>query len=171
MKNLLTICCLLLAILLLAACSNEPPEVITPTTPLNTERQGRIGNALESAAGAYDLVENKELPSSAPAAERDMQNLTVSTSPNQWLADWRAENGTRFVRANTFDYPNATVEAAREAYEDGTPVQTVANPAVNDVYIARLRGGNTFAVIRIIGVNPTVDDNRDEVVFSYRKTN
>jgi hypothetical protein len=160
------------AAILLSACSTEPPEYITPGIPLNVERQGRLGNALNSAGtSAFDLQENEELLESVPSANRDMQNATTADTPNQWTADWRAANATRFVRANTFDYPNASAEAARAVFEDGSPEQVVSNPAVNDIYIARLRGGDTFAVIRIIGVNPTVNDNQDEVLFSYRKAN
>ncbi len=93
----------------------------------------------------------------------------TSTVNDGWKNEWTSMNGTLFVKANSYNYANATLEAAIAAYNAGTPSQTVTNPAANDIYIAKLRGGNNYVVIKVTNVVETTNDNLDKIEFSYKK--
>lgn len=138
------------------------------TTPLNTEiTSGKIWNLIGPKEGAWDLVNNVGVSSSEPDANKDMKNTT--TVNDGWKNEWTSMNGTMFVKANSYDYNNATLEAAVAAYNAGTPSTTVTNPAVGDIYIAKLRGGNTYVVIKVTNIDVTANDNLDKIEFSYKK--
>lgn len=138
------------------------------TTPLNTEiTNGVIWNLIGPNKGAWDLVNNVGVSSSEPDANKDMKNTT--TVNDGWKNEWTSMNGTMFVKANSYDYNNATLEAAVAAYNAGTPSTTVTNPAVGDIYIAKLRGGNTYVVIKVTNIDVTANDNLDKIEFSYKK--
>lgn len=83
---------------------------------------------------------------------------------------WVGQNGTTFVKAGSgFDYSNASRNAAETTYQDGTATGTVTGVAVGDIYVANLRGTNTYAVVRITAVNATTTNNDDNYVFDAKK--
>lgn len=137
------------------------------TTPLNTEKNGVIWNIIGPNKGAWDLVSDQGVSVNEPDANKDMKN--TSTVNDGWKNEWTSMNGTLFVKANSYNYANATLEAAITAYNAGTPSQTVTNPAANDIYIAKLRGGNNYVVIKVTNVVETTNDNLDKIEFSYKK--
>ncbi len=148
----------------------EPAAATTPMTDEHTD--GVIWNIIGANKGAWDLVNNVAMSSSDTEANKDMKNTTTTASqtPNVFEAEWTVGTGntTSFVKDNTFDYANATVEAATEAYNNGTSTTTVSNVAANDIYIAKLRDGN-YAVIKVTNVAVTTTDNNDKIEFSYKK--
>ncbi len=148
-------------------------EPAAATTPMNTEKtDGVIWNIIGQNKGAWDLVNDVAMSTSDTEANKDMKNTTTTASqtPNVFEEEWTVGTGntTTFVKDNTFDYTNATVEAATTAYNNGTSVTTVSNVAVNDIYIAKLRDGN-YAVIKVTNVAVTASDNNDKIEFSYKK--
>ncbi|MBN2681043.1 MAG: hypothetical protein JXR58_00920 [Bacteroidales bacterium] len=144
---------------------NEPGPIGTTLEYENTT--GVVWNLIGPNQGAWDLVANTGLSSSAADANKDMKNTTtVSTG---WTNAWTAANATMFVKANSFDYAAGTLEDATTAYGAGTATGTVSDPAVNDIYIAKLRGGTNYVVIKVTGVTVTASDNLDKISFSYKK--
>lgn len=139
-------------------------------TPLAYENtSGVIWNLVGPYLGAWDLGTNVGISSSGAESTKDMKN--TSTVALGWVNAWTTGtgNGTLYVKANVFDYNNATVESATSAYVAGTAVSTVTNPATNDIYIAKLRGGTNYAVIKITNIVVTPSDNLDKIEFSYKK--
>ncbi len=145
-------------------------------TAFGEEKTASIWNKLGSQSGAYDLNTDANVASSETA---DMQNPTDLTSKvdNNFFAGWTSETTTRFVKANDFDYATGTVEAAITAYA-GTKLETVganydtdeANAVkINDIYVAKIRDTDEYALIKVTAVNVTADDNDDKITFSYKK--
>jgi len=133
-----------------------------------------IWNIIGPNPGAWDLINNQFKLLSEPPDDKDMVNTTTAASPPPEIfeKEWESLNNTAFVKANGFDYDNATVEAADETYEAGTPVQLVSDVEVGDIYIAKLRDLNIHAVIKITNIIITVNDkndNLDKIEFSYKK--
>jgi len=148
----------------------EPAPTTTAMTDEHTD--GVIWNIIGANKGAWDLVNNVAMASSDADADKDMVNTTTtgSQTPNVFEEAWTtgAGNTTMFVKDNSFDYANATVEAATAAYNNGTASKDVTGVAANDIYIAKLRDGN-YAVIKVTNVVVTTTDNKDKIEFSYKK--
>lgn len=141
------------------------------TTPLATEVTGayyHIGGSLE---GSYDLVNEAAVSASQPDSLKDMENTDLAG--DVFTGSWTAANATLFVEASGFDYANATVEAAASAYQAGTPVSAVANPAANEIYVAKLRGNQGYAVIKVVDVDPSDNTcacgNNGKMTFDFKK--
>lgn len=143
-------------------------------TLMTYENTGAIlNNLMGPYRGAWDLVANDSLSSSADDANKDMINTTLNDSlfvgDYGFSKGWNTSNGTMFVKANDFDYEHATVEAATAAYAAGTATADVQGVNTGDIYIAKLRGGDDYAVIKITSIVLTSDDNKDRIVFTYKK--
>ncbi|MDF2455813.1 MAG: hypothetical protein K0R51_1806 [Cytophagaceae bacterium] len=78
---------------------------------------------------------------------------------------WVGQNGTAFVKANDFDWENASAHSAGMAYASGAPTYAVNNVQSGDIYIAKLKGTNTYSVFKITAVNNTGSNNDDNYVF------
>lgn len=68
---------------------------------------------------------------------------------------WDRQNGTTFKKASDgFGYDNATHNDLEEEFNSGINLfpNSVDNVAVGDLYIAKLRGGDNYAIIKITGI-------------------
>ncbi|MDZ7846021.1 MAG: hypothetical protein U5L96_04250 [Owenweeksia sp.] len=128
---------------------------VSLATPMNNEVQGAFFHISGTEEGAYDLVSDAQKALADPSAEKDMVNTDQAGAT--FTGSWEAGSGnnTTFVRSNSFDYANATVDAAETAFAAGTATASVNDPVDGDIYIAQLRGGNNYAVIKITNVDPT----------------
>lgn len=142
-------------------------------TPMATEVSDaffHIGGSLE---GAYDLVAETTRSVGDADSDKDMVNTDAAGDP--FTGSWEAGQGnsTMFVKDNSFNYANATVEAAEMAYNNGNASSSVDNPANGDIYIARLRGGSDYAVINVTDVDPSNNDcncgNTGKISFDFKK--
>jgi hypothetical protein len=140
-------------------------------TPMNNEVNGAFFHIAGSLEGAYDLVSGNVVSASQPDDAKDMENTDAAGAA--FTGSWAAQNATMFVKDNSFDYDNATVEAATAAYNGGTPAASVSNPSAGDIYIAKLRGGSTYAVIKIVEVDPSDNScncgNTGKITFDFKK--
>jgi hypothetical protein len=140
-------------------------------TPFAQTKSGQFYHIAGLLKGAYDLDGDAEVASSGTASAKSMKNTDVAGSAftGSWMSD--AANGTQYVKANTYDYTNATVESATSAYAAGTASATVTNPAANDIYIGKK--GTTYYVIKITAVEPTYSTgtggNQGRITFGYKK--
>ena len=144
----------------------------TMTPMIDEHTNGIISNFEGPNQGAWDLVLNEGVSSpggstTINAEVKDMRNTT--TDADTFVEGWEAMNDTQFVMADGFDYDNASEEAAMEAYMAGTASASVSNVAMGNVYIAKLRGGDDYAVIKITSVVTTDNDNTDHILFKYKK--
>lgn len=68
---------------------------------------------------------------------------------------WDGQNGTTFKKASSgFSYDNATHNDLTDEYANVFNIfpGTVDNVAVGDIYIAKLRGANNYAIIKVTGI-------------------
>lgn len=147
-------------------------EVRASGTPMTNEVTGQFFHIGGSLQGSYDLVAGANVASTAANnGVRDISNTDAAGNP--FTGSWEAINDSRFVKAAGFDYDNATVEAAEAAYTAGSANAAVNGPAVGDIYIARLRGANNYAVIKVTALDPNNNDcncgNRGKLTFDYKR--
>ncbi|OFY63548.1 MAG: hypothetical protein A3H98_14690 [Bacteroidetes bacterium RIFCSPLOWO2_02_FULL_36_8] len=149
---------------------------LNSTTPLATTRTGQFWHIQGACKGAFDLVTGVSKGSADPETDKDMKN-TDAVLPATFTGTWTAGNSTMYVKDNAYNYAGANVEGATTKYAAGTPSATVSSPAVGDIYIAKLRGGADYAVIKILtndatvgfcadGTTPTT--NKGKVTFEYK---
>ncbi|MDF2455814.1 MAG: hypothetical protein K0R51_1807 [Cytophagaceae bacterium] len=69
---------------------------------------------------------------------------------------WDGQNGTTYKKAPTgFGYDNATHNDLEEAFNAVSlpiPTGTVNDVAVGDIYIAKLRNGDNYALVKVTGI-------------------
>lgn len=142
-----------------------------PTTPLATEKTGQFYHIQGTLKGAFDLVADVEKGAADSDADKDMKN--TDSAGSVFTGSWTTGNSTMQVKNNSYDYTNATVESASAAYSAGTPSASVSSPATGDIYVAKLRGGSSYAVIKITAVDPNDNTcaclNKGKISFSYKK--
>ncbi len=145
--------------------------VTNASTPLATVKNGMFYHVGGTLQGAYDLVADVVVAAGGANADKDMNN--TNTAGNPFTGAWQSENNTQFVKANSFDYANATEEAAATAYAAGTPSASVSAPAVGDIYVAKLRGGSDYTVIKITALNAADNTcscgNTGKISFEYKR--
>lgn len=140
-------------------------------TPFAQTKAGYFYHIAGSLQGAYDLDGDAVVSSGGTASTKSMKNtdLAGATFTGTWSSD--VANGTQYVKDNTYDYANATVESATSAYTAGSASTTVTNPAANDVYIAKK--GTSYYVIKITAVTPSDNTcscgNTGKITFGYKK--
>lgn len=148
------------------------------TAPAFTETEGAFFNINGLEKGAYDLVTGQNISTTTASNKdsRDMQNTDVAgtTFTGSWTSNQQVASArTTFVKnPNAFDYNSATNTSAALAFSlSGTPLESISNPQVGDIYIAKLRGGNAYAAIKITKLEPTVGsgNNKGKLTFNYKK--
>lgn len=151
--------------------SSSVEITVSVGTSMNNEVTGAFFHIAGTSFGSYDLVAGTTVAASGANSLKDMANTDAAGDP--FTGSWEALNATMFVKANSFDYANATVEAAAAAYANGTASAAVSNPVANDIYIAKLRGTNDYAVIKITAVDPADNTcncgNTGKISFDYKK--
>jgi hypothetical protein len=148
-------------------------EVKASGTPFGAEVTGQFFHIGGSLQGSYNLVASTNVASTAAnEGVRDISNSDAVGNP--FTGSWEAKNATRFVKANSFDYANGTVEDAAAAYAAGSNNVAVNAPVAGDIYIGKLRGGNDYAVIKVTNIDPNNNDcncgNRGKLTFDYKKS-
>lgn len=144
------------------------------STPFGTEVLGAFFHVGGSLQGAYDLVAETNVSQAGAEGSKDMKNTDLAGSA--FTGSWTTgtANGTLYVRANSFDYANGSVEDAEAAFNAGSSISTVLNPLTGNIFIAKLRGGTSYAVIEIVSVDPANNDcscgNTGKITFNFKKS-
>jgi len=126
---------------------------------------GIIYNWYSANAWAWDLVNNRSSRSEDADGDKDMAN--PGTTDWSFKKEWYSKNGTLFVKNNSFNYNNPTVEAAAAAFSGGSTSISVSQ---GDIIIAKLRGQDEFVVIKITEIRETsIENNDDYIKFEYKK--
>ena len=165
---------------------------VVDKTGLTTEEDGVIYHILGPDQGAWDLVANTGVSEGGTSnrylgSDKDMINRESVDGDAEFLNEFVAGNETRYVKANDFDYENATVEDAKATYEAASEVLGAAEEAgydwndfkyatanEGDVFVAKLRGNDEYAAIHITEVvndanNDGDTDDDSHIKFSYKK--
>jgi hypothetical protein len=140
----------------------------TANTPLSVSKSGMFYHIAGSLQGAYNLVNDVLVGAAGAATDKHMINTDAAGDP--FTGKFESGNGTKFVKANAYDFANATEEAAITAYAAGAELTTVT-PAANDIYIAK--NGTTYFVIKITSIDPADNTcacgNTGKISFDYKK--
>ena len=136
----------------------------TAQTALSIQKTGYFYHILGSLKGAYDLVADTVRGSSEADADKDFINTDVA---GNFDGTWRAGNTTTFVKAPGYPTFNAQLGSPSFAianldsiYKAGTPITFSATSGTGSgyVYIAKLRGGSKYAVVKFMSI---VEPNND----------
>lgn len=150
---------------------DDPPA--NTGAALTAEKKDTIWNVQGPNRGAYNLVAGTQVAASDAATNKDIVDMAVvAGGVVNWPKTLNSLNGTMFVTAASgFDFAAATDSSLIKAYAAaGTPATATKVLEANDVILAKLRGGNTYAAIKVYAVNETSADNRDNIYFGYRLT-
>lgn len=172
MKKFLGIGLLVLPLTFTGCLTEEDdPEPTDNSKALTTEKKDTVWNVKGPNKGAYNLVGGAQVAESEANANKDIVDMAVLAGGTvTWPKTLNSLNGTMFVTAASgFNYDAATDSTLIKAYAAGTAAATTKVLAVNDVILAKLRGGNTYAAIKIYAVTD-VADNKDYINFGYRLT-
>ena len=144
------------------------------STPFGPEIIGDFFHVGGSLEGAYDLVAETVVASAGSEADKDMKNIDIAGG--NFTGSWTTGtgNGSQFVKSNTFDYANGTVEDAMAVFAAGSATNTVLNPSLNDIFIVKLRGGSDYALLQV--TDRDVSDNTcncsdlGKITFKFKKS-
>lgn len=147
---------------------------ITTNEDQNKEYLGKIWNFQSDSVSAWDILEDKGLFNSDSYLGKDLQNSNEETFPPYHFSELiESTNGTLYRKFNDFDYENATPESILDGFSGGTistsPPSPVTLVSKDDVFLLKLRNEERYAVIKILDVILTEEDNLDYIIFSYKK--
>jgi hypothetical protein len=148
--------------------------VVVVSTPFGAEVVGAFFHIEGSLQGAYNLVDEATVAVAGTETFKDMKNMNIAGA--NFTGSWTTGtgNGTLYVRANSFDYANGSVEDAMAAYAGGNAGGTMLNPLSGNVFIAKLRGGSNYAIIKIVTIDPNNNDcacgNKGKITFNFKKS-
>ncbi|MBU0764813.1 MAG: TonB-dependent receptor plug domain-containing protein [Bacteroidetes bacterium] len=135
-----------------------------------TTRKGEIWNVIGRELGAWDLKNDKARSIFDTVTDKDMINPEFMGGKHYFKKNWKSGNATTFVPVAKGFYDTVTYSSViKYTFENGIEQSSVGNVAVNDVYIANLRGSGEFALIKITNIILTTTDNYDKIEFEYKK--
>lgn len=143
---------------------------------MSEEHYGTIWNPMGTNNYAWDLDNNSQLYFIDSDNYKDMSNHSdsaYSLPPFYFDNSWTAMNTTLFKRANQLDYDNVSLLEAIDAYTGGSMIVVPSSSAtglqMGDIYVAKLRSSENYAVIQILSVDQTNGNNQDKIEFRYKK--
>ncbi len=140
-------------------------ELLTEYTGLQFLTRSNPGN------NAFDLDSLDQTSAFNDSTVRDIQEYATDTTLQYPTALWFSPAGGKFVKANNYDYGNATLLTAKNIYEGSIQMDITDSIVANDVYITKL-GSNTtskYVVLKIISVNDNPGNNFDNYTFNVKK--
>ena len=149
--------------------------VAADTAIILTETSGHVmysGKSLNHQ-DAFDLETNTVKWSQLPGV--DTTALDIKDFPTDTTAalakSWVSPAHGKFVRANGFDYANATDVNMINAYTSSTKLEIMDNIQINDILITKLGsvGADKYAIIRITGITDASGKESDSYLFSIKK--
>ena len=151
---------------------NDEPTPTNKAKSLTVEKKDTVWNVKGPNKGAYNLVSVNAVAEAEANTNKDLVDMAVLAGGTvTWPKTLTSLNGTLFVKAASgFDYAAATDSTVIKAYAAGTGVATTATLVANDVILAKLRGGNTYAAVKVYAGTETSADNKDFINFGYRLT-
>lgn len=139
-----------------------------------TETTGhKLYNILGPNSGAFDLVALTNKSASDADASKDLVDNDKTTA--YWDKSFKAANDTKFTKvSSTFDYANATDIAIKNAYDADNASGTVSSVANGDLYVAKLRGLDQYALIKVTSISDETGsignpNNAEFMEFSVKK--
>lgn len=123
--------------------------------------------------GAYDFVNDVRVASTENDSIKDMIH---NDGVGVFTGSWTSNNGTMYVKATALDFDATTYSTTVSTYSNLSSTASVGmvSPVEGEVYIAKLRGNQGYALIKITSNNATNADcgcqtNRGKLSFDYKK--
>lgn len=107
------------------------------------------------------------ITSLADSADIDIYPYIDENNTDSLTCTWRSNTDINFVRANSFDYANATNRSVTNTYESSTYLPRIQNLADDDIILVG-REGDALGVIKILLVDDADGQNSDRYVFSVK---
>lgn len=145
-------------------------------TSFTTTETGMIYHIGGSKDGSYSLTSDTTISVGDASLLADLSNTDAAGSAftgSFKVGDTRslAVDLVR-VPSGGYDYATGSMQEAQDVYDAGTPVTSISNPAVDDLYIYSLPNGE-IAVVKITSVEPMNNDcncnNMGRMEFEYKK--
>jgi len=140
-------------------------------TGFDAELFGKFYHILGTNPGAFDLVRNEARIITDTDMDKDLVN---NDGAGVFTGGWIAKNSTMFVKAVGFNYNTGTSNDARNVYAAGSPKSNIALPVNGEIFIAKLRGTDTYAIIKIISNDLMNDEcgcsNKGKLTFNFKKS-
>lgn len=161
---------------LLAALTME--GIAMAGTEFTIVKSGKFYHNLSTLGHGYDLVAD----TLRLASESDDLKDFLATETGGFNGKWKAGNTTTYVNAPPYPYFNAQTGSADftfakidSLYKAGTPISVQNSPGTGSyhVYLAKLRGGGSYAIVKFttrIGTNNDCNcANPGVATFDYWK--
>jgi len=140
-------------------------------TGFDAEFFGKFYHILGTNPGAFDLIKNEERLITQSDNDKDLAN---NDGVGVFSGGWIAKNSTMFVKAVGFNYNTGTTNDAKNVYAAGSPKNNVILPVNGEIYVAKLRGTETYAIIKVIANDLLNDEcgcsNKGKLTFSFKKS-
>jgi hypothetical protein len=85
---------------------------------------------------------------------------------------WSSLSGVKYVRNNSFNYPEATQAAAENTFISSTPIEVISNLEEDDILIAEYEIDSAvynYAVIKITSILDQEGSDGDRYIFNLKK--
>lgn len=161
----------------LIATNSFTIEVVT-STPFASTNTGEIWHIRGLKRGSWSLTADSAISAINSQNENEADIINTDAAGVTFTGSFKVGDNranTTFVKASSaFDYTNATQEDAMTAFNAGTATSVTASaPAVGDVFIYQLGGGN-YTVVKITSIDPTAScgagcNNPGKMDFEYKK--
>jgi hypothetical protein len=121
---------------------------------------------------AYNLLTCKSLNSKVTAdslmhIESYLDSTNIDTVTHKWVSPAKL----LFVTDNGFDYANATITSASNAFESGVKLSLVSNINVGDIIITKITSGKiiNYVVIKVTEIYDNPGSATDNYTFNIKK--
>ncbi|MFT4679255.1 MAG: hypothetical protein ACI84C_002053 [Flavobacteriales bacterium] len=148
-------------------------RVFIETNSPMTESTGHTLNSVYSTSNSnafnIDNLESYFLANSPDSTLVDIIELddTDDGEPSLSITSW---SGMKFVRNNSFNYPEATQSTAGSTYTSSSALQVISALEVDDILIAETDTVNHhYAVVKITGIDNQADSDNDRYTFNVKK--
>lgn len=140
--------------------------------------QGEVFHFYSQKGNAFDLMEDYNFLRNPTNDEQTKYTdiITVEQQGIPFSGRFHSVNGTRYVKDNSYDFNNATVESAIEAFNNGLigNGSGTNDPQPGDIFIVdvnRDNQDNKFMVLQINTNDPTYSNPGDNgrLTFTYKK--
>ena len=124
-----------------------------------------------SQTTGFDFESNTPLVVSALSDSTMVHLFENDDTDDESLSyEWTSIAGNKFVRNNSFNYPEATAASAQSTYESSTAVQVITDLAIDDILITEYDTTNHyFAVMKIIDIQDNTGSENDRYVFNVKR--
>lgn len=121
---------------------------------------------------AFDIEALAQTSAMDDSTMRDIEEVRDTTiSPDEFSYKWFSPAGGKFVKANTYNYGEATLLTAKAIYDGSVPQSITDSIAPQDIFITRLgsTASEKYAVIKVVSINNNPSNINDTYTFNIKK--